>query len=675
MSVPPKKSVREIKIPSFKDSKSSMKPMLFVGGLIFLLLIAWNFFGNGEVLQSSTLNTSLNRLSSTEVKFSIPEPGRVVISAGPTNFLAGANVFSIVLASSNATPTIANTPFAIDPTHTTILNGVNPNDADEVVLTMHFPEGKFRTVAGPLAELPFATDEVGQFEIRAIYFGSISQTTFPPYQDFPIFIESPNILFDENGAARFATNTTTPPPTSTPHCSDTLDNDGDGKTDFPNDPGCTAANDTDETDPPGPKPLRLDIPAQHVKTIQTIDYRTETIVILPAAQEQLEYQFGLKATGGNGQYTFGVRGRTPNANATYPLDDSGLAFRTSGLLTGDPARLKAANYRYPLFVTDGDQTLNFSLQIAVHDAFGNPIGLIIDTSFTSTEHQCVVGQLCEAFFRAQKGIEPYLYSFAGETPQVTPFLQVSSGQAFYRFVPTIDHIGDYNATVTVTDSSRPTGTEKVTASVPFTLTISPSEIESTFRFSAEGQCEFLDLSSADPSYPYFQFTCLNEVMEGSQGLIRGEDSLNRAEAAKITSLIVSNEESAETVFSPFAGLSPSTPVNYSDVTVGDWYSIFVYYLFKEGIIVDNLLYRPADTLNAAEAMKLVVESYAPLNDNLAIDLLGLTDYQEWFEPYQRISSFVDASIAYVDPSLPAKREWIAELLYKLHRSYPANKFE
>jgi hypothetical protein len=98
-------------------------------------------------------------------------------------------------------------------------------------------------------------------------------------------------------------------------------------------------------------------------------------------------------------------------------------------------------------------------------------------------------------------------------------------------------------------------------------------------------------------------------------------------------------------------------------------------LFKEGIIVDNLLYRPADTLNAAEAMKLVVESYAPLNDNLAIDLLGLTDYQEWFEPYQRISSFVDASIAYVDPSLPAKREWIAELLYKLHRSYPANKFE
>ncbi len=35
-------------------------------------------------------------------------------------------------------------------------------------------------------------------------------------------------------------------------CSDGIDNDGDGLTDFPNDPGCTDANDNDETDPPAP---------------------------------------------------------------------------------------------------------------------------------------------------------------------------------------------------------------------------------------------------------------------------------------------------------------------------------------------------------------------------------------------------------------------------------------
>ena len=37
--------------------------------------------------------------------------------------------------------------------------------------------------------------------------------------------------------------------TTPPQCSDGLDNDGDGLTDFPDDPGCTDAQDDDETDP------------------------------------------------------------------------------------------------------------------------------------------------------------------------------------------------------------------------------------------------------------------------------------------------------------------------------------------------------------------------------------------------------------------------------------------
>ena len=42
-----------------------------------------------------------------------------------------------------------------------------------------------------------------------------------------------------------------PPPTGAPKpiCSDGIDNDGDGKTDYPSDPGCTSATDTSETDP------------------------------------------------------------------------------------------------------------------------------------------------------------------------------------------------------------------------------------------------------------------------------------------------------------------------------------------------------------------------------------------------------------------------------------------
>jgi hypothetical protein len=40
-----------------------------------------------------------------------------------------------------------------------------------------------------------------------------------------------------------------PPPPPASACADGIDNDGDGTIDFPADPGCTSASDTDETDP------------------------------------------------------------------------------------------------------------------------------------------------------------------------------------------------------------------------------------------------------------------------------------------------------------------------------------------------------------------------------------------------------------------------------------------
>ena len=39
-----------------------------------------------------------------------------------------------------------------------------------------------------------------------------------------------------------------------PDCSDNRDNDGDGKVDYPADPGCTGYHDEDETDPAPPPP-------------------------------------------------------------------------------------------------------------------------------------------------------------------------------------------------------------------------------------------------------------------------------------------------------------------------------------------------------------------------------------------------------------------------------------
>ena len=42
----------------------------------------------------------------------------------------------------------------------------------------------------------------------------------------------------------------TGPATADPHCSDTLDNDGDARVDYPQDPGCVSSTDSDETDAP-----------------------------------------------------------------------------------------------------------------------------------------------------------------------------------------------------------------------------------------------------------------------------------------------------------------------------------------------------------------------------------------------------------------------------------------
>jgi hypothetical protein len=46
--------------------------------------------------------------------------------------------------------------------------------------------------------------------------------------------------------------TPTPAPAPASQCADTIDNDGDGKIDYPADPGCSSAADTDETDPAPP---------------------------------------------------------------------------------------------------------------------------------------------------------------------------------------------------------------------------------------------------------------------------------------------------------------------------------------------------------------------------------------------------------------------------------------
>lgn len=69
-----------------------------------------------------------------------------------------------------------------------------------------------------------------------------------------------------------------------PLCSDGVDNDADGKIDFPSDPGCESATDGDETDPPPPN---IDRPVSFSKTssvnIQILPPLGEREVLSPSA--------------------------------------------------------------------------------------------------------------------------------------------------------------------------------------------------------------------------------------------------------------------------------------------------------------------------------------------------------------------------------------------------------
>jgi predicted xylan-binding protein with Ca-dependent carbohydrate-binding module len=73
-------------------------------------------------------------------------------------------------------------------------------------------------------------------------------------------------------------------------CSDTKDNDGDGKIDYPNDLGCTDANDTDEADPSSGTETTVEVPAKDTSvgngvTKLTLDDTKDYIVKLPSEKK------------------------------------------------------------------------------------------------------------------------------------------------------------------------------------------------------------------------------------------------------------------------------------------------------------------------------------------------------------------------------------------------------
>ncbi len=104
----------------------------------------------------------------------------------------------------------------------------------------------------------------------------------------------------------------------------------------------------------------------------------------------------------------------------------------------------------------------------------------------------------------------------------------------------------------------------------------------------------------------------------------------------------SNEEGTELIF--------SSPKDFSDVEAKDWYGDNVYYLTTKGIVDGHPdgTYKPSDTLNKAEFIKLLVETLeneGVIEENLNIAggyVYNASPYQdvdpfEWYESYVTIA--------------------------------------
>jgi len=618
-----------------------MRRLTLIGLALFVAFTLWQYFGPGASLQTALLGSqgsgrSVSRLNSALFEFVIETPGKLTVKSLSNSAVPDASIIGILIQSQQAS--FGN--WQLSSALNEIINQVNPQNAQEIQLIAGFPVGHFASTDKVLAELPFQTGLEGQFDISNIFLGNQPVNTFPGFQSYPIFIDSfQSIAFDENGAALVTTPAVPPPPSAPPPA---MIN-----------PFVTTAPEEEVLDP-----FLLDLPADVLKSADFVQ--------LPPAQEGLQYLYKLQAKGGQGLYRFGLFGRTADQNKSFPMGESGLRLKEFGDVVGSPGQLKAGNYRFQAFVRDNFEVKLFTLQIAVHDASGNPVGILLNTSPPGNTQECQLDELCVRIFSAVNGIAPYTYTFSGESPVTGSFLQIKR-DAFYRYIPT--EVGTFTFTITAIDSTQQS------ASQDFTLEIVTAPIETSFKFSPGVSCEFLDLSLSDPYYEAFQFTCRNAVMRGFEGLIRAQDSLNRAEAAKITSLIVADQATVDANFAPFVGVSAGTQVNYQDVTVGDWYAGYVYYLFRENIIIDNVVYRPADTLNCAEALKLVFESYGELNNQVFTDLDNTPPSTDWFGAYKTMAQYLNAQIGFVDPALPAKRAWIADLLYRLYLIYPVGKFQ
>ncbi len=155
-----------------------------------------------------------------------------------------------------------------------------------------------------------------------------------------------------------------PPPPPKPACSNGTDDDGDGKIDYPNDPGCDSPADTDETDPAPPPP-----PPAQAGTYCGFSEQGPGVCVTTSPDATTVVKFESESimdcsySGGSFRVRFSITlsGRSVPINPT----DRSFSYTFNGMLTdssGQLQNIQASYFINGVFTTDGkaDGTFAFS---------------------------------------------------------------------------------------------------------------------------------------------------------------------------------------------------------------------------------------------------------------------------------------------------------------------------
>jgi len=183
-----------------------------------------------------------------------------------------------------------------------------------------------------------------------------------------------------------------------------------------------------------------------------------------------------------------------------------------------------------------------------------------------------------------------------------------------------------------------------------------------FLCSQSAFAVFSDVASNHPHYEAINYLQTNGIIEGyADNTFRPEQAVNRAEAIKIILL-------GSKVFVPEIQEQDIFP----DVVYGVWYAKYIAKAKSLGIVSgdsDTGVFRPGDTVNLAEALKILlktnqIESSAP-SGNPYLDVPA----DAWFAPYfnytKSIGLLDQSSSENVYPAMPINRGMLAELMYRL----------